>query len=205
MPEKRTTARKLPLLSGGVVRERADAARNRLKVLAAAEQLFAARGVATVTMDDVAVAAGVGKGTLYRRFGDKSGLAAALLDEREGQLQERLLSGPPPLGPGAPPADRLVAFTATYLRFVDAHLDLVMMSQNASPDARFRIGSHQLWRQHCRYLLAEAKVPDPGIRADALLATLTGEQVRHWRRDEGHSLATLTEAMAGIARRLAGA
>lgn len=203
MPEKRTNPGQLPLLSGGVVRERADAARNRLKVLAAADNLFTARGVATVTMDDVAVAAGVGKGTLYRRFGDKSGLAAALLDEREAQLQERLLSGPPPLGPGAPPADRLVAFTTAYLHYVDAHLDLVTMSQNASPTARFRTGSHQLWRQHCRYLLTEAHVPDPGIRADALLAALTGEQIRHWRRDEGHPLSSLAEAMARIARRLA--
>lgn len=200
MPERRSN--ELPLLSGGVVRERADAARNRLKVLAAAEELFTTRGVAIVTMDDVAVAAGVGKGTLYRRFGDKSGLAAALLDEREAQLQERLLSGPPPLGPGAPPVDRLVAFTTAYLHYVDAHLDLVIMSQNASPSARLRTGSHQLWRQHCRYLLAEANVPDPGIRADALLAALTGEQIRHWRRDERHPLSNLAEALAGVARRL---
>src|SRR5213080_2904657 len=63
--------RDLPMLSGGAPRERADAARNRIKVLAAAEQLFSARGVAAVSMDDVAASAGVGKGTLYRRFGDK--------------------------------------------------------------------------------------------------------------------------------------
>ncbi|PZS29289.1 MAG: TetR family transcriptional regulator, partial [Pseudonocardiales bacterium] len=44
--------RELPVLEQGVVRERADAARNRLRVLAAAERLFAARGVAGVTMDE---------------------------------------------------------------------------------------------------------------------------------------------------------
>src|SRR5262249_15009929 len=70
-------------VSGAAPRERADAARNRARALAAAEQLFAARGVTAVTMDDVATAAGVGKGTLYRRFKDKSGLAAALLNDRE--------------------------------------------------------------------------------------------------------------------------
>ena len=123
----------LPLLSAGPVQERADAARNRAKALAAAERLFAARGVAAVSMDDIAASAGVGKGTLYRRFGDKSGLAAALLDERESRLQAAMLGGPPPLGPGAPPADRLAAFTAAYLEFVDANLDLVAMSQTASP------------------------------------------------------------------------
>jgi len=46
-------------------------------------------------------AAGVGKGTLIPRFGDRAGLAVALLDERERELQERILSGRPPLGPGA--------------------------------------------------------------------------------------------------------
>lgn len=193
----------LPLLSAGPVHERADAARNRAKALAAAERLFAARGVAAVSMDDVAASAGVGKGTLYRRFGDKSGLAAALLDERESRLQAAILGGPPPLGPGAPPADRLAAFAAAYLEFVDAHLDLVAMSQTASPGARLRTGSHQFWCQHCRILLTEAGAADPGLRADAILAALTAEQVRHWRHTEGRSLPELARAITEITRRLA--
>ena len=69
------------------------------------------------------------------------------------------------------------------------------MSQTASPGARLRTGSHRLWRQHCRILLAEAGAADPGLRADALLAALTAEQVRHWRHDEGRSLAGLTSAI----------
>ena len=193
----------LPLLPAGPVQERADAARNRAKALAAAERLFAARGVAAVSMDDIAASAGVGKGTLYRRFRDKSGLAAALLDERESRLQAAMLGGPPPLGPGAPPADRLAAFAAAYLEFVDAHLDLVAMSQTASPGARLRTGSHQFWCQHCRILLSEAGAADPGLRADAILAALTAEQVRHWRHTEGRSLPELASAITEITRRLA--
>jgi AcrR family transcriptional regulator len=193
----------LPLLPAGPVQERADAARNRAKALAAAERLFAARGVAAVSMDDIAASAGVGKGTLYRRFGDKSGLAAALLDERESGLQAAMLGGPPPLGPGAPPADRLAAFAVAYLEFVDAQLDLVAMSQTASPGARLRTGSHQFWCQHCRILLSEAGAADPGLRADAILAALTAEQVRHWRHTEGRSLPDLASAITEITRRLA--
>jgi AcrR family transcriptional regulator len=203
MDEASALRRGLPLLPAGPVAERADAARNRAKALAAAERLFAARGVAAVSMDDIAASAGVGKGTLYRRFGDKSGLAAALLDERESRLQAAMLSGPPPLGPGASPADRLAAFAAAYLEFVDAHRDLVAMSQTASPGARLRTGSHQFWRQHCRILLSAAGAADPAVRADALLAALTAEQVRHWRHDEGRSLAELTRAITEIAGRLA--
>jgi AcrR family transcriptional regulator len=104
------------VLDTGVVRERADAARNRVRVLTAAERLFSLHGVAAVTMDDVAAAAGVGKGTLYRRFGDKGGLAVALLDSREQALQQQILTGQPALGPGAPPAARLASFIEAYLK-----------------------------------------------------------------------------------------
>src|SRR5919202_4863082 len=95
--------------------ERADAARNRRKILETAARLFEQRGVAAVSLDAVAAAAGVGKGTLFRRFGDKSGLAAALLDAQERTLQEAILRGPPPLGPGAEPRRRIAAFMAVYL------------------------------------------------------------------------------------------
>lgn len=189
----------LPVLDVGVVRERADAARNRVRVLAAAERLFAERGVAGVTMDDVAAAAGVGKGTLYRRFTDKGGLAVALLDERERDLQRRILTGPPPLGPGADPAERLAAFTAAYLAFLDRQLDLVLLSETSTPGARLRTGAHAFWRQHCRYLLREAAAPDPGLRADLLLAGLAAEQVRHWRHDEHRDLRHLAGALSAAA------
>jgi len=192
----------LPQVSGAAPRERADAARNRARALAAAEQLFAARGVTAVTMDDVATAAGVGKGTLYRRFKDKSGLAAALLNDREAELQAKMLTGPPPLGPGAPPADRLAAFITAYVAYVDGHLEVVALSQTASPGARLRTGSHRLWQRHCEMLFELAAVPDPEVRSDMLLAALTAEQIRHWRTDQNQTLEALTQAIVLAARRL---
>ncbi|MBE1592428.1 TetR/AcrR family transcriptional regulator [Nonomuraea angiospora] len=159
----------LELLVGQPVKERADAARNREKVLAAAARLFAEKGVEAVSMDAVAAAAGVGKGTLFRRFGDKSGLAVALLDARERELQQRVLSGPPPLGPGAPAPERLTAFVAAYLDYLFAHLDLVRMSETASPGARYRIGAYRFWHRHVAILLAECR---PGVDADPLAHAL---------------------------------
>jgi AcrR family transcriptional regulator len=159
----------LELLVGRPVQERADAARNREKVLAAAARLFAEKGVEGVSMDAIAAEAGVGKGTLFRRFGDKSGLAVALLDSRESELQQRILSGPPPLGPGAPAAGRLAAFTAAYLDYLFAHLDLVRLSETASPGARYRIGAYRFWHRHVAILLAESC---PGRDADVLAHTL---------------------------------
>jgi AcrR family transcriptional regulator len=82
---------------------------NRAWILACAEALFAEHGVGAVSMDQIAAAAHLGKGTLFRRFGDKPGLAVALLDSRERDLQQTVLSGPPPLGPDAEPPARLAA------------------------------------------------------------------------------------------------
>ncbi len=188
-----------PVLEVGVVRERADATRNRLRVLAAAERLFNERGVSGVTMDDIAATAGVGKGTLYRRFVDKGGLAVALLDERERELQLRMLTGPPPLGPGAAPAERLTSFVAGYLALVERQLDLMLLSETSAPGARHRTGAHAFWRQHCHYLLRESGAPDPRLRAELLLAGLAAEQVRYWMRQQHLKLDELAAALSAAA------
>ena len=105
-------------------RERADARRNRERILCAAARLIERVGIDCMSMDDVAAEAGVGKGTLYRRFGDRSSLLRALISEPEQAFQDELIRGPPPLGPGAPPAERLHAFGETLLRFLDGHASL---------------------------------------------------------------------------------
>ncbi|MFI0355549.1 TetR/AcrR family transcriptional regulator [Actinomadura sp. 9N407] len=172
----------LELLRTPPPKERSDAARNRAAVLKAAARLFAEHGVEAVSMDQVAAEAGVGKGTLFRRFGDKSGLAVALLDTRERVLQEAILHGPPPLGPGAPAGERLAAFIDAYLDYLLGHLALVRMSETAAPGARYRIGAYRFWHRHTAILLGttsdpEHADPDPGHTAHALLAALAAEHV----------------------------
>ncbi|MFP3988168.1 helix-turn-helix domain-containing protein [Streptomyces sp. E11-3] len=169
------SATPLELLRTPPPKERADAARNRAAVLEAAARLFAEHGVEAVSMDQVAAAAGVGKGTLFRRFGDKSGLAAALLDAREHVLQEAVLHGPPPLGPGAPADERLTAFLDAYFDYLLEHLALVRMSETATPGARYRIGAYRFWHRHLAILLSGA--PDPDQTAHALLAALAADHV----------------------------
>ena len=197
-----STPELLPVLGQPVVRERADAVRNRERVLAAAAGLYAEHGADQVSMDAIAEAAGVGKGTLYRRFADKSALAAALLDAKERVLQAAILSGPPPLGPGATPAERLAAFATAYLAYVDQNADLVTLSQTASPGARMRTGAHRFWRRHCTYLLQHGGAPDADVRADSLLATLSAEMINHWRADTVSKPVDLEAAVQRLARAL---
>lgn len=199
MARRRT---ELPVVPAAPPAERADAARNRRRVLDAAAALFAERGVEAVTMDDVVAAAGVGKGTLYRRFGDKSGLATALLDDRERALQAAILTGPPPLGPGADPGERLDAFVAAYLGYVGANVDVVAASQQSRPGARFDTGAHRFWRAHLVHLFEAAGAPHPQTRADVILAALTAEQVRWWSRQRRISLRTLTRELQAVGQRL---
>lgn len=170
--------------------ERADAARNREVVLAAAAALFRQHGVDAVSMDAIAAAAGVGKGTLFRRFGDKAGLAVALLDEQERALQDAILFGPAPLGPGEPdddpaPRERLRAFVAAYLDYLLDHLPLVRMSETASPGARYRIGAYRFWHRHVSLLLSGRD--DPQADAHTLLAALAAEHVHAVVAELGHT------------------
>jgi AcrR family transcriptional regulator len=180
--------------------ERADAARNRARVLEAAAELFRTReDPRAVTMDDVARAAGVGRATLYRRYPDIVSIAGALLGEDERELQEQLLRGAPPLGPGAPPAERLAAFYAAMVEFLDRHLPLVLAVDAGA--ARFAVGSYGFWRAHVRSLLVEARTPEPDALADVLLAPLAAEVFRH-QRASGVTAAQVANALGLLAHRV---
>jgi AcrR family transcriptional regulator len=166
-----------------VRRERSDAARNRAKILAAAAGIVAERGVDGLSMAEVAAAAGVGVGTLYRRFGDRSGLAYALIDEREREFQAAFLEGPPPLGPGAEPRERIRAFLHAFLERTIDQLDLLLMAETAAPLARFG-GAYRAHHAHLAMLITQAAPGrDAGPLADALLAPFAAPLLAHRLRE----------------------
>jgi AcrR family transcriptional regulator len=185
----------------GQPRERSDAARNRELILTAARRLFDEEGPAAVSMDRVAEEAGVGKGTLYRRFGDRAGLALALLDARERELQEQLIRGPAPLGPGAPPVERIIAFGHAWLDVLDSHGDIVLAAESGPIGARFRGRVYASHRTHLELLLGEARPDaDSGYLADALLAALNSELVLFMRTDRGRSLEEIKSGWEDLVR-----
>ncbi|OBF81332.1 TetR family transcriptional regulator [Mycobacterium sp. 852002-51163_SCH5372311] len=182
---------------------RSDAARNRELLLKAARDLVAKRGADAVTMDDIAAAAGVGKGTLFRRFGSRAGLMMVLLDEDERASQQAFLFGPPPLGPDAPPLDRLLAFGRERMCFAHAHHAL-LSAANRAPLSRYGPAA-AVTRTHVRVLLQSAQTTgDLDAQTDALLALLDADYVEHQLTDGGHTLETLSEAWGSLARKLCG-
>lgn len=172
--------------------ERADAARNRERILCAAARLFAERGAEHVSMDDVAELAGVGKGTLYRRFGDKAGLALSLLDEDDRRLQEAMIRGESPLGPGGggiPARERLHAFGEAYLELLDRHSGLLAVA--AEGGGLKSSPPWQLYRTHLVVLLSEATPDgDAELGAELLLDALNPASYR-FRREQGFDEARL--------------
>jgi AcrR family transcriptional regulator len=178
--------------------ERADAARNRAKLLAAARHLFAERSVDAVTVSDVAREAGVAKGTVFHRFGSRSGLIRALLNDRERALQDALLRGPPPLGPGAPARERLEAFLDALADLTLEYADLLVAADGAG--GRYGTGAYAAWHQHVAVLLGELRPDDdPGLLAHLVLAPLAPDLVRHLTREVGAS----DERVRGEVRALA--
>ena len=194
---------------------RADAQRNRRKILDAAAALLTDRGVDGLTMDELARRAGVGKGTLYRNFTDKPGIASALLDDRVRDMHARMLQGPPPLGPGAPGGERLSAFVDAYLRHIAGNLDLVLLTESSSPKGRFDRQGYPFWRRHVEILIAEmwttgtlersdANTSDPiATRAEAVMAVLSAAQLDQWLNRQGHSLDELIPQIQTIATAIA--
>ncbi|MFF7970170.1 TetR family transcriptional regulator [Streptomyces sp. NPDC007905] len=173
---------------------RADAARNRARLLEAAARLIAEHGVAGVTMEAVAAAAQVGKGTVFRRFGDRTGLLMALLDHSGRQLQADFLGGPPPLGPGAPPLERLRAFGVAVLYRSAEQLDLQLAAQ-PEPDRRFSHPAVRALRTHVTMLLRQI-VPDADcdLLSQTLMASLDPALIHHLTRQCGMPMERLEAA-----------
>lgn len=182
--------------AGGALTERADAARNRRRILEVAGALVAERGIDHVSMQDVAEGACVGTGTLYRRFGDRAGLALALLDEQTRALQDAMIAGPPPLGPGAPAVERLRAFGLAYLDHLEQQADVIAV---ASPAGTEGAGPSQLYVTHVAMLVREAAPgADAQYVARVLLGALTPGAHLHARRTLGWSLDRLRDGWSSL-------
>jgi AcrR family transcriptional regulator len=194
--------RLLPLLDEEP-HERADAARNREALLAAALRLVDSCGVDGVTMDAVAEVAGVGKGTVFRRFHNRSGLMAAVLNQSESEWQAAVLSGPPPLGPGADPMARLLAFGRSRLELNLKHADLIEAAARGTGQHSY--AAYSFAAMHTRYLLGELGVQgDLPVLATAVLAPLEAVILKQQVHAEGMDVDRVLAGWEDLVRRVVG-
>ncbi|MBT2415914.1 TetR/AcrR family transcriptional regulator [Streptomyces sp. ISL-12] len=160
---------------------RKDAERNRAAVLAAADELFArCTRPEDVTMADVAAAAGVGKGTLFRAYGDRTGLIRALYAARLEPVARAVEEGPPPLGPATDPRLRVPALLDALLCFKLDHRHLALALEGDGSDSPYRAEHYGYWHSLLKTVLD--RVPgfdDDGFAAHALLAAVRADLVEH--------------------------
>ncbi|MFI6698900.1 TetR/AcrR family transcriptional regulator [Streptomyces sp. NPDC050509] len=202
-PERRSPGlRELPVL-GQPPRERSDAAHNRARLLDAAASLVRELGARNVTMEAVASAAHVGKGTLFRRFGDREGLMLALVDHAEQEYQRAFLTGPPPLGPGAAAPERLAAFGTSTIRHTLDHLDLYLAAEPCV-ERRHLIPASVVRATHVSTLLRQAGASgDIEVLTHALLGYLDTALLHHLHVRRGLPRARIEEGWRELVDRAA--
>jgi AcrR family transcriptional regulator len=193
--------------------ERRDAAANRVLILETADSLFARHGIANVTMADIAQAAKVGKGTLYRRFGNKAELALALLDTQMHDFQEATLSRlRQQVKQGLSKLEQLDQFLDALVYFTDRHNPLLCVVQSEGLLAGMTeqdLQQPHFWQHMTISGLLQGAISDGDLppdldvayMADALLATLNASLFRFQREGREFSLERIS---AGLRRLAAG-
>ncbi|MER6327252.1 TetR/AcrR family transcriptional regulator [Streptomyces coelicoflavus] len=183
---------------------RKDAIRNRKAVLAAADALFARReSPEDVTMADVAAAAGVGKGTLFRAFGDRAGLLRALYESRLEPVGQAIETGPPPLGPSTPPRERVPALLDAVLCFKLDNRRLALALEEDGSGSPYRAEHYERWHGLLRAVLEQIPgLTDSGFTAHALLAATRADLVEHLVREEHLARENMRQQLAHFVNRV---
>jgi len=192
------------------LRERSDVVRNRAAILEAAGILFdEATDATAVTMDDVAAAAGVGKGTVFRRFGDQAGLLRAVFDARIAALVEKVECGPAPLGPSTPPRERIPAALVATVEFKVENRQLTRLLERVEQrpaGGNFFETANYRWA-HVLLSKGLADIVDPAnaqFSAHALLSLTRIDFIEHYLFVEGHTTAELQRHIVDHVARVIG-
>lgn len=182
---------------------RADAARNRERLLSTAQRLFAEQGVQCVTMSAIAKEAQVGKGTLYRHFSDKAELCRALLDTDMRALQQETLARLQSDVAALPMLRWFLGHTAAW---VLQHADFLCEVAAQSEGEMLHHPAHLWWRQTILALLQRLALPgDVEYTADALYLLLDVRTLLYQQEVQGYDLQRITDGLHEVLGRLVGA
>ncbi len=177
--------------------ERSDAAQNRQRILGVAKQLFAEGRLRGTSMQEIAKVAGVGQGTLYRRFADKGELCEALFADDLEVFRERAEAYLRDHASTTPALARLEWLLAEKICFVDAHLPLFLASHEIAGAKRYDNykKDHHIWnQQQVMKLLTDAQVngeaqdTDIPFATDAILASFAPPLLAYQRHELGYPL-----------------
>jgi AcrR family transcriptional regulator len=113
---------------------------------------------------------------LRTQFGDRTGLVQAVLEPRVAALREAMESGPPPLGPGGPPADALHACLDALFGFVWANRSLIRALEHLGPHIYYANDASQFWiAELTRRISAAIPGTDASYLAHAVFTALRAD------------------------------
>jgi len=194
--------------------ERADAAANRALILQTAETLFAERGVANVCMAEIAEAAGVGKGTLYRRFANKAELCLSLMDRQMAEFQTAMLERFRAQAAGnVAYLEQLARFLEALVSFTDSHSPLLIeVARGDLLHSEQRLKLPHFWQYMTVSALLRSAARrgeiDPELDLDylgeALLAPLEIDIFRFQRDVRGYSVERIGAGLRALVELLEG-
>lgn len=209
--QNRITLGKLELAGSSASKgERCDAAANRKLILATAEKLFAQHGVENVNMAQIAQAAQVGKGTIYRRFANKAELCLALMDSQMADFQNVMLERMRAMtAENVTPLGQLDQFLDALVYFVEDHAPLLCEVQREGLLGNYDLHVPHFWLHMTTSGLMRQAIDagemsphlDVEYMADALLASLRADVFRFQRQVRGFSLERIS---AGLRTLVAG-
>ncbi|WP_310828639.1 TetR/AcrR family transcriptional regulator [Paenibacillus pedocola] len=176
--------------------ERRDAAENRQRILDAANQLFAQYGVEPVSMNQIAAEAGIGAGTLYRRYRNKGELCMDLIKDSKlllfNTIEEYMKTNA-----AQAPALRLRGLLAIFISFKENHAQLLAGIEGATSLSEARSMSSSPFYMELHELLVrlfdemaadnEQSQPDSVFRTDMLMAALSSKSYLFQRNVRGRS------------------
>jgi AcrR family transcriptional regulator len=178
---------------------RADALKNRELLLQTAQRLFAESGVDAVTMSDVADAAGVGKGTLYRHFPNgKPDLCQVLIDADQRDLQNRTLAR---LREQGDPLTDLEWFLREVVAFVNRNQRFMFAASSMSTTLDHP--AHRWWRLTIRGLLARINpLLDADYMADVLFVMVDPRTIHFQMHARGYDYDQIASALVSLLRQI---
>ena len=199
--------------------ERRDAAEHRQRILEVAGRLFAERGAEAVSMHQIAQAAGIGQGTLYRRYSHKGEICLDLMRERHEQFMEDivLLSRTMAESPALARLDNVLAHCVAFLeeqgallmpvasverrfRVFDDHNDCEDSRQGASYTMPIYVWLHGLFSELLQQAVEWGEVAPLNIpfTSDTILATLNPLFYRFQRQERNLSSEQILQGLRHI-------
>lgn len=193
--------------------ERSDAAANRALILRTAERLFRERGVENVCMAEIAEAAGVGKGTLYRRFANKGVLCLSLMNSQLTEFQDGMLARFQSLtAQEIPYLEQLAQFLEGLVEFTEVHSPLLLeVARGDMVQESVRLNLPHFWQYMTVRALLRSAVRNGEIAVDldydylgeALLAPLQVDYYRFQRYSRNYSTDRISAGLRSLVQLLA--